>query len=341
MQSAVLLSRARAVHAASLALLLIVAAGCGKGPTRPLSRPGQPLGSAETRTVRMPADDDPNGNRGGIPTPPETWRGGPHSVMIGPHLTTSDVLAQADTLHTVRIAKDEFARRGYIRRAELDTAVTAPNATTVLLGYQKPGYALNQMEAFIVVVGRRFDVSASGYRSDAGQPGQLFSMIYPTTYYAIQVSGGLIAHAAGDSILFLDTPEDPAIAVTSTLIGNPPKMIGPAEIPHLTTDWWLQFLNQNWFSSWDMWYFNVSGFPIAYGLDDAATDEWNYICERCNTPEAHFALQLFIGFSGGVATAIAPALGGPIEAILIRKALINGAIGAATAALNYWNDHRP
>jgi hypothetical protein len=90
-----------------------------------------------------------------------------------------------------------------------------------------------------------------------------------------------------------------------------------------------------------MWYFNVSGYWIAYGLTDAASDEWNYLCDRCNTPEARAALQVFIGFSGGVATVIAPALGGPIEAILIRRALISGAIGAATAIANCWNDHRP
>ena len=341
MNSAVHFPRARATRAAFLALLMIVAAGCGKEPTRPLSRPGQPFGSAQTRTVRMPSEDEPNGNRGGIPSPPETWHGGPHSIAIGPHLTTSDVLAQADTLHTVRIAKDEFARRGYIRRAELDTAVTSPSATTVLLGYQKPGYALNQMEAFIVVVGRRFDLSATGSRGDAGQPGQFFASIYPTTYYAIQVSGGLLEHTASDSILFLDTPEDPAIAVTSTLIGNPPKMNGPPEIPFPSQDWLFDILGQDWISSWDMWYLNVTGLTITYGLSDAARDEWNFLCERANSPEARAALQVFISFSGGVATVIGPAIGGPIEAILIRRAIISGAINAATSAFNYWNDHRP
>src|SRR5262249_16702494 len=154
-----------------------------------------------------------------------------------------------------------------------------------------------------------------------------WSMVYPLTFYAVQVSGGLIEHAANDSILFLDTPEDPAIAVTSTVVGGNPALSGDARgAAVVPADCGLDSLAQDWFSSCGMGYFNFSDAYLAYGFSDFAHDEWLYVCNRVREGNNQFLFSLMIGFAGGVTMAIAPATG-PIDALLIRKALIQGAIG--------------
>jgi len=341
MQSAVPFLGPRAARAAVFAFLLLALAGCGKEPVRPQPIASLTAPAAPTRTTRMPSDDDNGGNHGGIPSPPATWHGGRYSISIGPHLTTSDVLAQADTMPMVVLAKAEFAHRGYIRRSDLDTIVTSAAATTAFLGYQKPGYALNQMEAFILVVARRIDIPATGTMISTSDPGSFWSAIFPTTYYAVQVGGGLIEHAANDSILFLDTPEDPAIRVTSIFIGGSPiATIGTRSLPIAPQDIWSDLLSQYGFTSFDMWFFNISFGDIYQTVLEVDGAYWQAVCSAAKAGGDPFMGSLLIGFGAGVAAVIAPA-SGPIDAILIRRALITGGIGAAAAAANYWNDHRP
>ena len=318
--------------------------GCGNGPLNPTTK-SSPL-SAERRprdrVARMPSDDAPPDN--GAPAfAPANWHGGKGSLPLGPDITPQELLAHVDSLPAVVAAKAAFASRGYIRRQELDSLKILPGYSMVLLGYQKPGLELNQAEAYIFVSTRRLDLYVDAEVCGGPTYTDCTHESVPATLFQTQVGGGLIEHAASDSILFVDTPEDPAIAIVGTFSGSPTPSATFGNQRVMLTGLASTLAGEDgWTSCLDI---------FGYGAPPDAT--WTYApvhgpeyyaelaaVARENAAELeHYGDEFMIGFAVGVVAAIAPeAAFGAVTNLTIRKAIVDGMAGGLGFVWHeYWS----
>ena len=321
--------------------------GCGNGPLNPTTK-SSPL-SAERRprdrVARMPSDDAPPDN--GAPAfAPANWHGGKGSLPLGPDITPQELLAHVDSLPAVVAAKAAFASRGYIRRQELDSLKILPGYSMVLLGYQKPGLELNQAEAYIFVSTRRLDLYVDAEVCGGPTYTDCTHESVPATLFQTQVGGGLIEHTASDSILFVDTPADPAITISGTITGTPaPSATFGNERVTLTGLRNAIDAVDDWCSSMDI---------FGYGSPPDVT----WTCAPIHSPEYYAELaaiaqenayeleeygdEFMIGFTSGLVIGLAaPAAFGTVTGLTIRMALIDGMGGGLTFVWHkYWTDHR-
>ena len=94
------------------------------------------------------------------PPPALTFAGDAFNLPVGPSVTSDQAVQSALGLSPVRAAMDEFSRRGYLRRADSDTAIfifgSVP-ATFAVIAYNKPGLAPgpNHFGAPLILVGTK------------------------------------------------------------------------------------------------------------------------------------------------------------------------------------------
>jgi hypothetical protein len=118
------------------------------------------------------------------------WGGGNRSLPYGANVTPDAVIARARSMPAVQGALDEFLGRGYVRRADLDYALSQVGYSVAVLGFQKPGFGVMDKQPFIQVVTRPYTIEGREY---------------PTT----QISGAVMADSA-DCIAPADPATDPA-----------------------------------------------------------------------------------------------------------------------------------
>ena len=216
--------RFKTIRAALCVVLLATqfgAIGCGNAPLQPAPESSHNVKVPAMRTpIQLPPEDDDG--RGGAPTfnTPENWAGGPRTLPVGPATTPGQVLYKLTQLENVQVAKAEFERRGYIRRTEDDTVLTTHDYTTAVICYQKPGRDVKDVEAIIMVVSKRSSHLVTMYEPDPTNPsGTPRQWLIAVGYFETQIGGGLVQRVhmtdQGDTLQFLDTPEDPCLVVTS------------------------------------------------------------------------------------------------------------------------------
>jgi hypothetical protein len=339
----------------SLSTLLVLTqlglAGCGKEPMKPSASTLRAKGGAGSQSIaRMPTDDDFGPRLGGPGFAPPTWHGGPGSLPTGPGITPQELLAHVDSLEAVQHAKAEFQSRGYIRRADLDSLCIQGKASTVLLGYQKPGLELNQAEAYIFVVTRRVDQLVAAEIGDADNPGVFHEGYVPVTLWQTQVGGGLIGHSHSDpdTIVYLDTPEDPSLLIVGQLNdAHAPSWSGTTGSVVLTgLGTKIDFYD--FITVWDMYgyNFNQPAQPDAtwtyYPYHDDAY--WADIAHNNRTWVQALGEFAIVASTTSVIFVAGAALAGiPISFLTIRAAIVTGMIsGAGSLGASYWWDsHRP
>src|SRR5262249_37344966 len=139
------------------------------------------------------ADDENQPGGGSLPDPPVNWHGARGSLPIGPSITLAEVLGHADSMMAVQAAKAEFARRGYVRHAELDSAAVNATCSAAILAYSRPGYSIQQVQAYILIACRRVKVVQTAIQCEYNPPFSCHSENDTLTVFETQVSGGLVA----------------------------------------------------------------------------------------------------------------------------------------------------
>jgi hypothetical protein len=109
----------------------------------------------------------------GLPSQVSAWQGGPNSLPYNwIWMTWDQIRNHAEMLDGVQPALQEFANRGYIRRADLDTAYTSPGVSAVVLAFEKPGEDPRVEQPIILV--------------------QSFAVEYPDGWWPVTMIGGMI-----------------------------------------------------------------------------------------------------------------------------------------------------
>lgn len=338
---------ARAAMSAVVLISQVSLVGCGKEPTRPTTRSTSvsPVRPGTNRTVRMPSEDAPP-DKGAPAFAPADWHGGKGSLPLGPDITPQELLAHVDSLPAVVAAKATFASRGYIRRQELDSLKILPGFSMVMLGYQKPGLELNQAEAYIFVSTRRLDLYVDAEICGGPTNTDCRHESVPATLFQTQVGGGLIEHTASDSILFVDTPQDPAITISGVITGTPaPYATFGNERVTLTGLGNAIDATNDWCSSMDIFGY---GAPPDVTWTCAPIHSAEYYAEMAaiaaeNAREVQeYGGEFMIGFVSGFVIGLAgPLAFGTVTSLTIRMALIDGMGGGLTFVWHkYWTNHR-
>jgi len=140
------------------------------------------------------------------------------------------VLDHARRMASVRVATDMLLARGYVRRVDTDAAFTDVGYACALLGFEKPGHTVDELQPVLYVITRAVEVPDVGWRPAS----QVFSSV-------LRDSSGVAipAVAAEDSSLFvfgvmqsgdraLDT------AMSRALAGRAPDIMNP-DLPPFTS----------------------------------------------------------------------------------------------------------
>ena len=329
---------ARIGTSAILLLTQLEMAGCGKEPMRPTPA-AQQLASrteANAHVARMPIDDPPMG----VTTPnfaPPTWHGGPRSLPTGPYITPQELLAHTDSMPCVQKAKDAFSSRGYIRRADLDSLTIRDKSSTVLLGYQKPGLDASQAEAYIFIVTRRVDQLVGAEIGDPDNPGVFHEGYVPITMWQTQVGGGLIVHTNQDSVVFVDTPEDPALMVSTTMsqLATAPTLDGTqivlSGLPAIIDA-------GDWMTGFDLFqYRSPDSLKYYIAIEDSMRTASYYDSLREQDRMAcRYAGLFLVGFAEALATTYIVAATTPLGPSVLRMAIMLGLVQGTGNDAAYW-----
>lgn len=91
-----------------------------------------------------------------------TYQGSPSTLPYG-HTDGWDpaLVSHAQSMPSVQRAMDAMARRGYVRRADLDGGITVPGYANVVLAYEKPGAPVTERMPMITVITQPFYVSSA------------------------------------------------------------------------------------------------------------------------------------------------------------------------------------
>ncbi len=126
------------------------------------------------------------------------------SLPLGTEVAGHQVLSGAYGMPMVQQSVQQFLSRGYIRRQDLDNAVSKQAYSCAVLCFEKPGTPVTDQQPVIVVITK--PLPATG--PDGSQQVVL----------ATQLFGGMLADSAG-TIVGRDTPGDPSFVVTA--VGSP------------------------------------------------------------------------------------------------------------------------
>jgi hypothetical protein len=118
------------------------------------------------------------------------WNGGDRSLPYGANVSATSVISHARSMADVQGAVSEFLGRGYVRRADLDYALSQTGYSVAVLSFQKPGVDVMNSQPFIQVITRPYTIEGRDY---------------PTT----QISGAVMRDSA-DVIAPEDPNTDPA-----------------------------------------------------------------------------------------------------------------------------------
>lgn len=120
------------------------------------------VASAEVRRIDRKYYDPIPGGSGAGSVIARTYQGTPNTLPYG-HTTGLDpgLVTHAQTMPSVQKAMDAMARRGYIRRADLDAGVTVQGHSNVVLGYEKPGVPVTERMPVVTVITEPFFVSSA------------------------------------------------------------------------------------------------------------------------------------------------------------------------------------
>jgi hypothetical protein len=91
-----------------------------------------------------------------LPSVLSSWSGGAHSLPYNTTMNWQQIISHAMTMRGVQIAQQEFLDRGYIRRADLDTAYSNVGQSVVSLGFEKPGRGIAEEQPVITVMTTAF-----------------------------------------------------------------------------------------------------------------------------------------------------------------------------------------
>jgi hypothetical protein len=311
--------------------------GCGKEPLapRPAAMHSAKPGGA-TQLGELPPDDGPQSAAGPNFAPPN-WHGGPRSLPTGPDITPQELKAHVDSMPCVQKAKDSFAARGYVRRPDLDSLAIMGRASTVLLGYQKPGLEISQAEAYIFIATRRVDQYVTAEIGSANDPGSFYEGIVPVTMWQTQVGGGLIVHTIQDSIVFVDTPEDPALMVT-TLTGSnasTPVLDGTSialsGLPAVLGD-------GQWITAYDLYQLHNPDSLLYYMAveDSLRTAAYDRMVAEQDRRACMYAGIFLVGFVQALASTYIVAAMQPFGQPILRVAIMLGLLNGAANCDSYW-----
>jgi hypothetical protein len=206
-----------------IVLLAIVLGGCGQhisAPTAPApsasSRVGVP--SQKPAVASLPDEDPgappPEGGEG-LPSFYSVWDGGPHSLPYNGTTSWQDVVQHALSMNAVQLAMNEFSTRGYVRRADRDTARSVPGGSLAVIMYEKPGQ-VDKCPFVMVASEAMYLASCGGW--------------VPST----QVLGGVLTDSCG-YFVYRETPGDEAVGVRSALVMPLSFAANPEGVPCDTT----------------------------------------------------------------------------------------------------------
>jgi len=145
----------------------------------------------------------------GLPPQVSSWHGGPNSlpynVAGAPYTLYVD---HALGLQGVQLAMEEFGRRGYLRRADMDTAFTSPGTSVVVIAYEQPGR--DPMERQPIVFAQSFAVE------------------YPDGWWPVTAISGMVVRdsSATDDHVSVICPEDSTFTVVAVAPQSALQLMG-------------------------------------------------------------------------------------------------------------------
>ncbi|HTK31401.1 MAG TPA: hypothetical protein VL332_05510 [Candidatus Saccharimonadaceae bacterium] len=157
-------------------------------------------GAAHAAVARIGVDNPPPLDHSAVAPLPyitSAWGGGPNSLSYNVMFDPATIVNQARALAGVDIVIQEFLSRGYIRRADHDTAFTGTGRSVAILSFQRPGVDMGVEQPFIIVESRAI------FRQD--ENGWL-----PAT----MIIGGLAKDSSGVPVRE-DLPGEPPVAVVA------------------------------------------------------------------------------------------------------------------------------
>jgi hypothetical protein len=157
-------------------------------------------GAAHAGVSRVGTQDAPPIDHSAVAPLPyitSAWGGGPNSLPYNTVTDPSTIVDHARSLSGVDLVVQEFLARGYIRRADHDTAFTATGRSLAILSFQKPGVPMGVEQPFIMIESRAiFRVDENGW--------------LPAT----MIIGGLAKDSSGVPVLE-SVPSEPPVGVVS------------------------------------------------------------------------------------------------------------------------------
>src|SRR5215831_9087367 len=333
----------RIVMASVLLAAQLTGVGCSKEPLKPKVQAGSrtAAGGSLSNSEEMPSGDDTGHQGAGAQYIPPNWHGGPGSLPMGPDITPQEVLAHVDTLRSVAAAKNEFASRGYVRHPELDSLCINGANSTVLLGYQKPGYNLQVAIAYIFVVSRRVTANVDAEIGDTN--GHTWHETIPVTLYETQVGGGLISHTSADSVVYTSGAGDPPLQVVSVDDTPPPSITFTRNGYVMTISSLASAINGSsdieWISDCDVLGWSPAQADVTFYISEAQAPDYFHQLEQANADAAVAIAVWSLGYIAGFSIAYLsgnPELAWPVQDLVIRQAIAAGLITGQAASALYW-----
>jgi hypothetical protein len=135
-----------------LAALMLFLLGCSHSMDRVSGvSPGHSRRAGPTTPVFLPDEPTNPPGGGGLPSYASEWGGGTNSLPFNNGSSPTQIVAHALVLGSTQLLMSEFDQRGYIRRADKDTAYTYIGVSWAIIAYEKPNVAITQEQPTIFI----------------------------------------------------------------------------------------------------------------------------------------------------------------------------------------------